>query len=213
MNSLDELRLTVTGMQSKSKLIKEKRTISDNVLALTTMEMVYTDIKNMILQQIKDNNEETNEKNENEKNKNKNEKNENEKNEYNALLTKLNNKYEPIIAKSAQDIQEMKEMFAEHCAAAQQQYDEQRAKLEEEHAKQKAENEAIRAEMAAARNAQFDESMQKISEIYDEEVEIAVKGLTSMIQPLLVVFIGAIVGTVVIALYLPIFNMASVVGG
>ncbi len=47
---------------------------------------------------------------------------------------------------------------------------------------------------------------------YEQEVSNAVDGLSSLLEPLIMVFIGVIVGGMVIAMYLPIFKLASVVG-
>lgn len=58
----------------------------------------------------------------------------------------------------------------------------------------------------------LDSMLEKIADFYDDEVEAAVDGLTSMIEPLLMVFLGGAIGTLVIAMYLPIFKMASIVG-
>ena len=51
----------------------------------------------------------------------------------------------------------------------------------------------------------------KISDFYDSEVDAAVASLTSLIEPLLIVLLGIIVGTMVIALFLPIFQLSSLV--
>ncbi|NDY42807.1 type II secretion system F family protein [Dissulfurirhabdus thermomarina] len=59
----------------------------------------------------------------------------------------------------------------------------------------------------------LDEMLNKIADFYDEEVDTAVDGLTSMIEPFMIVFLGGSVGSIIIAMYLPIFKMASVVGG
>jgi type IV pilus assembly protein PilC len=53
----------------------------------------------------------------------------------------------------------------------------------------------------------------KIADFYDEEVDVAVAGLTSMLEPMMMVVIGGIVGGMVIAMYLPIFTMADTVKG
>ena len=58
----------------------------------------------------------------------------------------------------------------------------------------------------------LDTMLGKIADFYDEEVDTAVEALTSMIEPLLMVFLGGAIGTLVIAMYLPIFSMASAVG-
>jgi type IV pilus assembly protein PilC len=59
----------------------------------------------------------------------------------------------------------------------------------------------------------LDEMLTKVSEFYEEEVDLAVKTMLSMIEPIMIVGIGGIVGIIVIALYLPIFDMASLQGG
>ncbi len=58
----------------------------------------------------------------------------------------------------------------------------------------------------------MDAMLNKIADFYDEEVDAAVSSLTAMLEPFFIVFLGVIVGTIVIAMYLPIFKMASVVG-
>jgi len=50
----------------------------------------------------------------------------------------------------------------------------------------------------------------KIAEFYEREVDDAVAALSSLIEPLMIVFLGGVVGTMVIAMYLPIFKMAAV---
>lgn len=64
---------------------------------------------------------------------------------------------------------------------------------------------------AGEKTGQVDEMMDKVAQFYEDEVETMVAGLTSMIEPLLMVFIGAIIGTIVVAMFLPIFKMSEVV--
>jgi type IV pilus assembly protein PilC len=52
----------------------------------------------------------------------------------------------------------------------------------------------------------------KIADFYDEQVDAAVAGLTSMIEPLVIVFLGVFVGGIVIALFLPIFKITQLIG-
>lgn len=59
----------------------------------------------------------------------------------------------------------------------------------------------------------LDSMLSKIADFYEDDVEAAVKGLTSLIEPLLMVVLGGIIAGLVAAMYLPIFNMANVVGG
>ena len=54
--------------------------------------------------------------------------------------------------------------------------------------------------------------LEKIADFYDDEVEAAVDALTSMLEPLLMVFLGGAIGGLVIAMYLPIFGMAAAMG-
>jgi len=57
----------------------------------------------------------------------------------------------------------------------------------------------------------LDEMLIKVAEAYEEEVSNAVDALSSLLEPLIIVFVGVIVGTMVIAMYLPIFKMAAVI--
>ena len=52
---------------------------------------------------------------------------------------------------------------------------------------------------------------QEIADFYDEEVDTAVAAMTSLIEPLLIVFLGVIIGGLVVAMYLPIFKIASTI--
>jgi type IV pilus assembly protein PilC len=58
----------------------------------------------------------------------------------------------------------------------------------------------------------MDAMLNKIADFYDQEVDDAVSALTSLLEPALMVFLGVVVGGMVIALYLPIFNMADTLG-
>jgi type IV pilus assembly protein PilC len=55
----------------------------------------------------------------------------------------------------------------------------------------------------------LDTMLNKIADFYEDEVDVAVAGLTSLIEPIMMVFIGGSVGTMIIAMYLPIFTMAG----
>jgi len=56
----------------------------------------------------------------------------------------------------------------------------------------------------------LDSMLSKIADFYEEEVDVAVATLTSLLEPLLMVFLGVTVGGVVIAMYMPIFKIATV---
>jgi type IV pilus assembly protein PilC len=57
----------------------------------------------------------------------------------------------------------------------------------------------------------LDEMLAKIADFYDEEVDAAVSGLLSLLEPVMIVFLGIVVGGMVIAMYLPIFDMINAV--
>jgi type IV pilus assembly protein PilC len=57
----------------------------------------------------------------------------------------------------------------------------------------------------------LDKMLSKIADFYDEEVDTAVDGLTALLEPMLMVFLGIIVGFIVVAMYLPIFKMGAAV--
>lgn len=59
----------------------------------------------------------------------------------------------------------------------------------------------------------MDIMLAKIADFYEEEVDAAVDALTSMLEPIMMVVIGGIVGVVMVAMYLPIFKMGGTVGG
>lgn len=62
------------------------------------------------------------------------------------------------------------------------------------------------------RTGKLDLMLQKISEFYDDQVNNAVSALTSLIEPLLIAFLGVVVGGIVIAMFLPIFKLSEIVG-
>ncbi len=51
--------------------------------------------------------------------------------------------------------------------------------------------------------------LQKIADFYEEEVDIAVGALTSLIEPIMMAFLGVVVGGLLIAMYLPVFELAG----
>lgn len=59
----------------------------------------------------------------------------------------------------------------------------------------------------------LDAMLEKIADFYDEEVDQAVTNLTAMIEPMMMVFLGVVIGGLVISMYLPIFKIAGVVSG
>ncbi len=57
----------------------------------------------------------------------------------------------------------------------------------------------------------LDKMLAKIADFYDEEVDAAVDGLTALLEPMLMVFLGCVVGFIVVAMYLPIFKMGETI--
>ncbi len=58
----------------------------------------------------------------------------------------------------------------------------------------------------------LDEMLNKIADFYDEEVDAAVSALTSIIEPVVIVFMGVVIGGILIAMYLPMFDIISKIG-
>ncbi|MCB1197562.1 MAG: type II secretion system F family protein [Deltaproteobacteria bacterium] len=59
----------------------------------------------------------------------------------------------------------------------------------------------------------MDAMLSKIADFYDDEVDTAVDALTSAIEPVMIVFLGGLIGGLVVAMYLPVFKMAGSLGG
>jgi type IV pilus assembly protein PilC len=57
----------------------------------------------------------------------------------------------------------------------------------------------------------LDEMLSKIADFYDEEVDVAVSALLSLMEPIMIVVLGVVVGGMVVAMYLPIFDMVNAV--
>jgi type IV pilus assembly protein PilC len=58
----------------------------------------------------------------------------------------------------------------------------------------------------------LDNMLGKIADFYEEEVDQAVASLTALLEPMMMVFLGVVIGFIVIAMYLPIFSMANAIG-
>ena len=59
----------------------------------------------------------------------------------------------------------------------------------------------------------MDQMLQKIADFYEEEVDAAVTAMTSLIEPIMMAFLGVVVGGLIIAMYLPIFGLAGNISG
>ena len=71
----------------------------------------------------------------------------------------------------------------------------------------------IRMLSAGEQTGNIDNMLERVAKFLDEEIEATLSGLMSLIEPLLIVFLGIIIGGMVICMFLPIFNLANVVSG
>jgi len=55
----------------------------------------------------------------------------------------------------------------------------------------------------------LDAMLAKIADFYEDEVDVAVKGLLTVLEPMLIAVLGVIVGTIVVAMYLPLFDLIN----
>jgi type IV pilus assembly protein PilC len=69
----------------------------------------------------------------------------------------------------------------------------------------------IRMVTAGEQTGKLDNMLERISDFLDEEIETTLSGLTSLIEPILIVFLGVVVGGMVICMFLPIFKMSEIV--
>ena len=69
----------------------------------------------------------------------------------------------------------------------------------------------IRMITAGEQTGKLDNMLERISDFLDEEIETTLAGLTSLIEPILIVFLGVVVGGMVICMFLPIFKMPDIV--
>ena len=69
----------------------------------------------------------------------------------------------------------------------------------------------LRMVSAGEATGKIDNMLEKMADFWDEEIEAMLDALTSLIEPLLIVFLGVIVGGIVIAMFLPIFKLNEVV--
>jgi type IV pilus assembly protein PilC len=71
----------------------------------------------------------------------------------------------------------------------------------------------IRMLSAGEQTGNIDTMLERVANFLDEEIESTLSGLMSLIEPLLIVFLGIVIGGMVICMFLPIFNLANIVNG
>lgn len=69
----------------------------------------------------------------------------------------------------------------------------------------------VRMVSVGEKTGELDKMLSKIADFYDEQVDAAITGLTSMIEPLIIAFLGIVIGTIVICMFLPIFKLSTIV--
>ena len=67
----------------------------------------------------------------------------------------------------------------------------------------------VRMIAAGEKAGRLEDMLDSVADAYDEEVEAMLTTLTALMEPFLMVFLGAVIGTIVLAMFLPIFNMGS----
>jgi type IV pilus assembly protein PilC len=65
--------------------------------------------------------------------------------------------------------------------------------------------------MVGEESGELEGMLTNVAKFYDEEVDRSVERLTSIIEPLMMAFVGVTVGVMIIAMYLPIFNMVNLI--
>ena len=71
----------------------------------------------------------------------------------------------------------------------------------------------VRMISVGEQTGELEKMLNKIADFYDEQVNTTVSGLTSIMEPLIIAFLGIVIGGIVICMFLPIFKMATIVGG
>jgi type IV pilus assembly protein PilC len=71
----------------------------------------------------------------------------------------------------------------------------------------------IRMLSAGEQTGNIDNMLERVANFLDEEIDTTLSGLMSLIEPLLIVFLGVVIGGMVVCMFLPIFNLANIVNG
>lgn len=70
----------------------------------------------------------------------------------------------------------------------------------------------VRMISVGEQTGELEKMLNKIADFYEEQVDAAVTGLTSLIEPLIIVFLGVVIGAIVIAMFMPIFKITEIIG-
>lgn len=69
----------------------------------------------------------------------------------------------------------------------------------------------VRMVSVGEKTGELEKMLSKIADFYDEQVDTMVSGLTSLIEPLIIAFLGVVIGTIVICMFLPIFKISTII--
>jgi len=69
----------------------------------------------------------------------------------------------------------------------------------------------IRMMTAGEQTGKLDTMLERVADFLDDEIETVLAGLTSLIEPILIVFLGVVIGTIVVCMFLPIFKMSEII--
>jgi len=69
----------------------------------------------------------------------------------------------------------------------------------------------VRMIAVGEQTGELEKMLTKIADFYDDEVDAAVSGITSVIEPLVIVFLGVVIGGIVVCMFLPIFQLSTLV--
>jgi len=71
----------------------------------------------------------------------------------------------------------------------------------------------VRMISVGEQTGELEKMLSKIADFYDEQVDTAISGLTSLIEPLIIAFLGIVIGGIVICMFMPILNLSTALGG
>ena len=71
----------------------------------------------------------------------------------------------------------------------------------------------VRMIAVGEQTGRLDDMLGKIADFYEDQVDAAVAGLTSALEPMIICILGLVVGSIVFAIFMPIFKMSTIVGG
>jgi type IV pilus assembly protein PilC len=69
----------------------------------------------------------------------------------------------------------------------------------------------VRMMTAGEQTGKIDAMLERVADFLDEEIDTTLAGLTSLIEPILIVFLGVVIGGIVVCMFLPIFKMSQII--